>query len=138
MILHQVKRDTNKFCGPAAISAIAGIWTSEAAALLRELTGKRSIKGTYAHEVLIVLCNLGYSCCEIEVLEDETLGQWLKTFPRDYNRLYLIAAAHHWQVVSLDKYVCSKTIIPVSLSNPYVPRKARIKAIYEITEATAI
>ena len=35
------KRDKNRYCGPAVISALTGITTAEAARRIREHTGRR-------------------------------------------------------------------------------------------------
>lgn len=49
MQIHPVnhsKGDTNRWCGPSAISIVTSMTTGEAARLLRHVTGKASIKGT--------------------------------------------------------------------------------------------
>lgn len=44
--VNHAKSDTNRYCGPSAISAVTGMATGQAARLLRAVTGKSSIKGT--------------------------------------------------------------------------------------------
>lgn len=137
-MLQRVRQDTNRYCGPAAISAIAGIWTSEAAKLLRDVTERRKIICTTPEEVLTALRMLGYQERWLDFPEGETLGQWLNVFAFENDRLYLISAGCHWQVVDAEHYVCGKTILPISHKNPFVPRKAKIKGVWEIKEATAL
>lgn len=53
------KRDKNRFCGPAVISALTGITTAEAARRIREHTGRRQITGTWGDEIKPVFADLG-------------------------------------------------------------------------------
>ena len=46
MTLNRIKRDGNKYCGPAAISAVVGIDTGHAAQVIRQVGNRRSVKGT--------------------------------------------------------------------------------------------
>ena len=49
--LHDVRRErgrrSNRFCGAAALSALTGLDTADTAAILREVTGRARIMGTY-------------------------------------------------------------------------------------------
>ena len=53
------KRDKNRFCGPAVISALTGITTAEAARRIREHTGRRQVTGTWGDELAPVFADLG-------------------------------------------------------------------------------
>ena len=53
------KRDKNRYCGPAVISALTGITTAEAARRIREHTGRRQITGTWGDEIKPVFADLG-------------------------------------------------------------------------------
>lgn len=55
----------NRYCGPAAISAVTGVSTDEAAAVVRHLTGKRSVKGMHDGEMVRALSALGATVQEI-------------------------------------------------------------------------
>jgi hypothetical protein len=45
----------NRYCGPAVVSILTGCDTAQAARLLREVSGKRSVKGTTPRQVLDAL-----------------------------------------------------------------------------------
>ncbi len=105
----------NRFCGPAALSIIAGIDTAEAAAVIRHVSRKRSVQGTSNWEVLRSLALLGFkasSAAKVDPLNlksNPTLAAWLKSDERDGKSLYLIAAGHHWQVVQGRRFCCGIT-----------------------------
>lgn len=128
----------NRFCGPAALSIIAGIDTAEAAAVLRHVSRKRSITGTTHYEVLRSLALLGFkatSAAKVDPLNrksNSTLAAWLKSDERDGKSLYLIAAGHHWQVVQGRRFCCGITKEIVSIRDEKVKRRARVTAAFKI------
>ncbi len=128
----------NRFCGPAALSIIAGIDTAEAAAVIRHVSRKRSVKGTSNWEVLRSLALLGFkasSAAKVDPLNlksNPTLAAWLKSDERDGQSLYLIAAGHHWQVVQGRRYCCGITKGIVSIRDEKVKRRARISGVWKI------
>lgn len=64
MLIKKVNRAQsghNRYCGPAVVSILTGCDTAQAAALLRQVSGKRSIKGTTPREVLEALAAQGVS-----------------------------------------------------------------------------
>lgn len=64
------KRDKNRFCGPAVISALTGITTGEAARRIREHTGRRQITGTWGDELAPVFADLGIRMTPARIDED--------------------------------------------------------------------
>lgn len=139
--LKSVKRAAkghNRFCGPAALSIIAGVDTAEAAAVIRHVSGKRSVTGTSHRDLLRSLDLLGYkakSAAKANPLSpnsNPTLAAWLKSDVRDGQALYLVVAGNHWQVVQGRRYCCGITEEIVSIRDKKVKRRARVTAVYEI------
>ena len=134
----------NRFCGPAALSIIAGIDTAEAAAVLRFVTKKRSITGTHDWQVIKALNLLGYrvqSAARVDPFKPKnnpTLASWLKSDERDGQGLYLIAAGNHWQVVQGRRYCCGLTKEIVSIRDEKVKRRARVTAAYRVDQSRKV
>jgi hypothetical protein len=130
----------NRFCGPAALSIIAGIDTAEAAAVIRKGNGARSIKGTTHYDILRALALLGYkasSAAKIDPFKrktNPTIAAWLKSDERDGQSLYLISAGYHWQVVQGRRFCCGITKDIVSIRDPKVKRRARVVAVWKIEQ----
>lgn len=59
MNIRPVTKGTNRYCGPAVISALTGMDTGEAARQIRKLTGRRQVIRTTLQEVLMVLNQYG-------------------------------------------------------------------------------
>ena len=128
----------NRFCGPAALSIIAGIDTAEASAVIRHVTGKRSVTGTTNWAILKSLSLLGFrstSAAKVNPLDPKsnpTLAAWLKSDERDGQSLYLISAGHHWQVVQGRRFCCGVSKDIVSIRDGKVKRRARVAGVWRI------
>ena len=59
-MLHRITGRATK-CGPAAVSAIAGVPTHEAAAIIRRLSGRRAVRGVSMDELAAALFELGHA-----------------------------------------------------------------------------
>ena len=125
----------NRFCGPAAISALTGLDTDQTAALIREISGRRQVTGTRASHMLDVLSHCGLSAARVPGANRQTLAAWLANNEYRLNpgRVYLIVAGHHWQLVECDSYVCGivKEVVPVT--HKKVKRRARVTEVYEVS-----
>jgi len=136
-------RDKNRYCGPSVISAITGMTTGEAAAQLRAVSGKRAIKGTYTSWIRAVLRknNIEMLSCrdvwniKLNRTDGITLAGWLKhtVKDRDANRVFLLVAGWHWQLVQGRRYVCGQTRQIVSIRDKRVKRRARVAEVYELS-----
>lgn len=100
----------NHYCGPTALSAITGLSRDDIAAMARQHSGRRAIKGMFDGEAFAVIRQLGGS---VRVARDyrgerETLAQWLDRRP-DYLRdqVLLVAVTGHYVAVLRDIVVCS-------------------------------
>jgi hypothetical protein len=113
------KTGHNRYCGPAALSMIARIDTAEAAALLRKVSGKTSIKGAHTHHMRRALELKGFRVQRVELPPEKvTLAAWLKANPTSKRGtgVYLIACAHHFITVQGRRGGCSLTKDVVALS----------------------
>lgn len=149
MQLYEIQNKGNRYCGPAAISAIAGITTVEAAALIRQQSSRRSslpraaVKGTHDHEVDCALRALGFRMTTfVYPLNSEAahrrvnLRRWAKDFARGED-VYLVAAGHHWILVQGRYAMCGKTINLVAIADHPHARMFVTKA-YRITKERTI
>ena len=59
-MLHRITGRAAK-CGPSAISAIAGVPTHEAAAVIRRLYDRRAVNGVYMDELAAALAEFGWA-----------------------------------------------------------------------------
>lgn len=125
----------NRFCGPAALSALTGRQTDFTAAFLRLISGKRSVMGVDHDLMLRALYKLGYRVRSNNVEGTPTLAGWLKLTPRPAGVVYLVSAGRHYQVISGRRFVDSKTIDIVSVRDERVKRRARVKAAWQVMPA---
>jgi hypothetical protein len=136
VILKPVKVEGNKYCGPAVVSAVAGITTGEAAKLIRDLTNVRAVRGTSSWQLKRVFDELGYELQQHPAFFKPypTIARWLKNSKtiRTAGRIFLLSAGHHWQLVSGRRYVCGRTVEIVSVRDKRVKRRARVKTVWEI------
>jgi hypothetical protein len=137
-------RGANRFCGPSIISALTGMDTGEAAALLRHVTGKRAITGTSYYAVRRAL-----SLCGVETEQQDTqcavprptLAGWHREARKAgllaKGAIWLLAAGDHWQAVSARQYVCGRIGKVVSIRDERVKRRARVSAFWRVTKKSS-
>jgi hypothetical protein len=151
------KGDSNRYCGPAALSIVTGMTTGEAARLLRHLSGKASIKGTTHGQM-----QRAFRACGIQMnpravkpapaktmtkrmpgtdwvigsyIETRpTMTQWLKDTQaiRNHGRVFLVSAGHHWQIITGRRFCCGITKQIVPITDKKANRRARVEAVYEL------
>lgn len=128
------KKGGNRFCGPSALSALTGLDTDTAAALLRHWTGRRQITGLAQHHMYDALLALGFDPVQHHVKGKPTLAAWLKANieHRTPGRVFLIVAGNHYQLVEGRRYVCGITTEIVSVRDDKVKRRARVTSVYEV------
>ena len=130
----------NRFCGPAALSIIAGVDTAEAAAVIRFAGNKKCVMGTHDWDMVKALRLLGYKATSTGRFDNDnpksnpTLAAWLKSDKRNGQTLYLVAAGNHWQVVQGRRYCCGLTKAIVSIRDEKVKRRARVTSVYAIEQ----
>ena len=135
------KADKNRYCGPSVISAITGMTTGEAARLIRHVGGRKSIKGSTTWEVKrsLDLCGIESKRTTFGLTlgrsKGVTLAGWLKgtVKERTADRVFLIVAGWHWQLVQGRRYVCGIVGDVVSIKDKKIKRRARVAEVYELT-----
>ena len=134
-------KDKNRYCGPSVISALTDLTTGEAARLIRKQNGRKTIRGSYTHEVLDALraCNIQARHWEkpgvgLNRKTGPTLAGWLKQSKdiRTPGRVFLISAGNHWQLVSGRRYTCGRIREIVSIKDKRVKRRARVDNVWEL------
>ena len=139
------KADKNRYCGPSVISAITGMTTGEASRLVRSISGVKSVKGTSTSQVRKSLrdCNIDMQRCSFNMALSRstgpTLAGWLKQTvkERTADRVFLIVAGWHWQLVQGRRYVCGIVGDVVSIKDKKIKRRARVAEVYELTMTAA-
>jgi hypothetical protein len=136
--LYQVNQNGNKFCGPAVLSALAGIGTKEAAAIIRSLTQKTFVKSTTARDVKRALVLLGFGMANIDYQQSArvTLRQWATTHARGKD-VYLVAAGRHWILLQGRNALCGKTINLVATAE-HPNARAFVTEAHKITRVAKI
>jgi hypothetical protein len=129
--------DTNRYCGPAVISAVTGMTTGEAARLIRHVSGQRKVTGSHTFHVLraLSLCNIHNRKMTVATrFSAPTLNQWLKGSKdmRTTGRVFLVVAGNHFQLVEGRRYVCGRTRDIVSVRSKYVKRRCRVETVHEL------
>lgn len=126
----------NRYCGPAAVSAITGCSTGVAAHLMRAHSGRRSIKGSFTGELRAAFDKLGYTMNPVSIGPSAgvTIAQWLRETTRERrSRVFLLLIGHHWAVVQGKRYVCSLQR-EVCFYRDAPMRRARFHRAWEVTK----
>jgi hypothetical protein len=133
------KTGHNRYCGPAALSAICRIDTAKAAQVLREVTGKASIKGVYEGQMVRALGKLGYRALQVSGPLEQSLAAWLKVnnLKTRGAKVYLIAAGHHYITIQGRRGVCNQTKGVVPLGE-IKKRRASIQSVYVISKKNVL
>ena len=143
------KSDRNRYCGAAVVSSITGMTTGEAARLVRHLSGVRSVKGTTIRQIRDAFNACGVQFNRFEPVKfgmrfnrtnGVTLTGWLRGTVkyRNAERVFLVVAGQHWQLVQGRRYVCGLTKEIVSIKDKKVKRRARVSYVYELTAPDGI
>jgi len=120
----------NEYCGPAALAALTGLSTGAAAALLRQVSGARAIRGTPVRSMIGALRREGFILVRTEEwypCKPITLRRWLDT---EYSGgTCLVDAGHHWWAIDNFYFVDSFNRLPTSTNNIHNP-KSQVRSIY--------
>lgn len=143
-----IDRSGNKYCGPLAFAALAGLDTTKAAAeILRGATGRTTIKGLYTSELVKALRLRGHRVVPMLVdkpmrtkecfghtyhsEEGPTLATWLRTRP-DKNGTYLVTLTGHFCVVSGRKFIDTHTRGEWVFLSKAPRRRKRVQQVHQI------
>jgi hypothetical protein len=105
------------WCGPAVLSSISGQPTSIIHRMIRDYTGRPSVKGTSHSAVVTVAGKLGYHMVthHVPVKGRPTLAAWLRqNRTLVASNTIVIGLTNHWVAVSGRSFVDSHTKKPVS------------------------
>lgn len=131
--IQSVKRekDGNRFCGPAAVSAITGLSTNQAALLFREYCGHYQVKGTSFRHMSIVLAK-----CGIHVRRHLLPGHRLRDI-MNLPGVYLVAYDDHWAIAGSGYYVCGRLAGGKRMrqTDDRIPASATLTNTYELAGA---
>ena len=123
----------NRFCGPAALSTLAGITTDDASRLIRRFSGKASTMGVHSIHLIKAIRASGLTVGgRRSVFENVTVNQWANAMSPG---CYLVTVTHHYMVVRITK--TTKTMVdsmnrePISLKEAKGSRR-RVKAYRRI------
>lgn len=113
----------NRYCGPAALAAITGINTGQAAALLRWVGNRRSITGAGDEDMLAALYIHGFELDRTESHYPQKLMTLRKWLDNHYTgQLVLVSAGRHWWAIEGDKCVDSFNRRPTPIEQIHMPR----------------
>lgn len=142
MQIHPVshpKTGGNKFCGPAAISIVTGMDTGQAARLIRTTNRMRKVTGTTDAQMMRALRACGISMIrhydgDGKAKDRPTVTQWLRDSQkmRTPGRVFLVDAAHHWQIITGRRFCCGIVREIISIKDKRANRRGRVKAVYEL------
>lgn len=138
MQLRELRRGprSNRYCGPAVISYLTGLDTTDAARLVRKLNPDiTAVKGLHIRPLINTLQTLGFNCRWMNT-QKPTFKQWLRDSKEDRTagRVWLVATTGHYQLVTGRKFACGITGELVSLSDKRIQNRARVVAVFELTE----
>jgi hypothetical protein len=143
--LSEIPKGRNKYCGPAAVAAIAGIDVDDAScALAFAIEDKRwimqknpdAVKGTCPREVKLALELHGYTTrlTSRGLVPEyrENFKDWMaRTESRRGDNVYLVTAGRHWRVVHGYQTVCGVKRTPHAASSSHKPR-SHVEQVYTI------
>ena len=122
----------NQYCGPAALAAFTGLTTGDSAALLRGVSGKRSIRGTSDDAMLDALETCGMGLMNSERFYPHrrmTLNNWLR---QHYDgNASLVSAGHHWLAFQGECFVDSFFRLPTPVDKVHMKR-AQVREVYHL------
>lgn len=113
----------NRYCGPAALAALTGISTGEAAARIRDYSGKHAVRGTAQRHMVSVLLDFGITVTATETYypaKRMTLRHWIETHYTGGR--CLISAGNHYWAIDNGFYVDSIYQTPNPVSEIHMPR----------------
>ena len=126
------------WCGPAAMSAIMGITTSEARDLVKTVSLRRFIKAVTYTEMNGALMAAGYRTNMKQfpryAKECPTLKDWMAT--RDPDADYIVCITGHWIAIRGEWWVCNMNRFGRHLDDcPYLRAKVRcvVKVLHKKT-----
>lgn len=125
-------KNSNHYCGPAAIALLTGVHVDEAARALRVASGKRAVKGAVNRHMMEALSLLGHFAIPVPVASKPTLTQALAGPLRGRQaETYLVTLTGHYVVIQGRTLYDNKHPEGVRLTEcPY--RRKRVRSLFSV------
>ena len=136
MKLHSLNRGPrdNRYCGPAVISFLTGVNTSEAARWIRTVSGQRAVYGTYQRDLLTALGRYaGIKARRVAGFAGKTLNQTFQGLDRPEGTVYLVTTTGHFQLVTDRRYACGRVGEVTYFTDERVKRRSRVEYVWELS-----
>lgn len=96
----------NQYCGPSVMSAIAGISTDQAAAVILSITGQRGkVKGVFTKDLIKAFSRIGYDC----TLQTVNQSVFYTMMMLNEDGMYVLEVPGHFiavEVNGIHKFIC--------------------------------
>jgi len=105
--MNSIQFGKNQFCGPSVISAICGIGTDEASAILSTITGQKNIKGVYTSDLIKAFNQLGYDCNSVTIPKGSLFSSLFYLHGKDGTYVFMVPG--HFIAIELNgnhKFIC--------------------------------
>jgi hypothetical protein len=103
--MNSIQFGANKFCGPSVLSAVLGITTDEASAVLSKVTGRKIITSVWPLEVVKALQVYGYKSIKINP-PASTLFGCLRSLTDGVYLFYVPGHVVAIEVNGIHRYIC--------------------------------
>lgn len=135
MMIRDVNYVRNKYCGPAALSALTGLPTWKAGRCIAAISGQKTVKSVYSFHLVKAIAAAGFTIKRVKHWDRETLGHFIDDteYARKPGTAYLVLSGRHYQLIEADRYVCSVSERVVRVDDPVVRRRTRIAEVHEVT-----
>lgn len=124
------RQNGNRYCGPAAISALTGCTTDDAATVIRSISGQTFVKGAETGHVCQALEAFG-----LRVNRVTGRGEFLINVARRKG-VFLVVYDNHFAVVGSGMHVCARFPVPVAVEGE-TPAKLNLRAKVQRVYAVA-
>lgn len=111
-----IKFGENKYCGPSVMSAICGITTDEAAAIISGITGKKRVISVYESHLVAAFHKVGYKTEKLQVTSHTVFGSLFNL----KDGIYVYTVPRHYIAIEVNgnhRYICDNhTKSPINAS----------------------
>ncbi len=116
--MNPIQFGTNQFCGPSVISAICGITTDEAVAVLQNVIGNtRKVTGVYERDLIKAFDRLNYRSTKWRILGRSIFSNMLSLV----DGVYVFMVPGHYVAIEVNgshRYICDNhTKSPINVSS---------------------
>lgn len=102
---------SNKYCAPAVLSILTGDSSDQGSSVLRDISGRRAIKGCGNGTLHNGICRVGFEASSFTSFATNrrnyngcpTLNQWLADTDRT-GKTFVVLSSHHFYIVQGDRY----------------------------------